>query len=139
MLGVIRQLCHVTELAETGQLHPLCIWRLNATIYHIFSNLIRTGFCRFLKRKKKLVRGSNPHLSFNRATCEGAARKGLAHSSFRSRAVGVGCMEGHSGEHYRRIFQKVLRKQCCGHIRNDILWEDDGEDKDDSDWVTDND
>ena len=31
-------------------------------IYRIFSNLIRTGFCRFLKRKKKLVRGSNPHL-----------------------------------------------------------------------------
>ena len=35
-------------------------------IYRIFSNLIRTSFCRFLKRKKKLVRGSNPHLSFNR-------------------------------------------------------------------------
>ena len=37
--------------------------------YSIFSNLIRTSFCRFLKRKKKkrkLVRGSNPHLSFNR-------------------------------------------------------------------------
>jgi len=29
-------------------------------------NLIRTSFCWFLKRKKKLVRGSNPHLSFNR-------------------------------------------------------------------------
>jgi len=42
-------------------------------------NLIRASFCRFLKRKKK-VRGSNPH-----------------------------------------------------------LWEDDGEDKDDSDWLTDND
>ena len=35
-------------------------------------------------------------------------------------------------------------KECC--IRNaldgsedDILWEDDGEDKDDTDWVTDND
>ena len=28
-------------------------------------NLLRTSFCRFLKRKK-LVRGSNPHLSFNR-------------------------------------------------------------------------
>jgi len=44
------------------------------------SNLIRTSFCQFLKRKKKLVRGSNPH-----------------------------------------------------------QWEDDGEDKDDSDWVTDSD
>jgi len=29
-------------------------------------NLICTSFCRFFKRKKKLVRGSNPHLSFNR-------------------------------------------------------------------------
>ena len=34
--------------------------------YRIFSNLIRTSFCRFLKRKKKLVSGSNPHLSFSR-------------------------------------------------------------------------
>ena len=34
--------------------------------YRIFLNLIRTSFCRFLKWKKKLVRGSNPHLSFNR-------------------------------------------------------------------------
>jgi len=32
----------------------------------IFSSLIRTIFFRFLKRKKKLARGSNPHLSFNR-------------------------------------------------------------------------
>ena len=29
-------------------------------------NLIRTSTRRFLKRKKKLVRGSNLHLSFNR-------------------------------------------------------------------------
>jgi hypothetical protein len=28
-------------------------------------NLIRLRFCRFLKRKKKLVHGSNPHISFN--------------------------------------------------------------------------
>ena len=35
-------------------------------IYRIFSNLIRTSFCRFLKRKKTLVPGSNPLLSFNR-------------------------------------------------------------------------
>jgi len=48
-------------------------------IYRIFSNLIRTSFCRFLKRKK-LVCSCNPR-----------------------------------------------------------LWEDDGEDKDDSDWVTDSD
>jgi len=38
-----------------------------ALIHRIFPNRIRTSFCRFLKRKKKkLVRGSNPHFSFNR-------------------------------------------------------------------------
>ena len=35
-------------------------------------------------------------------------------------------------------------KKCCisnafGGSEDDILWEDDGEDKDDSDWVTDDD
>jgi len=35
-------------------------------------------------------------------------------------------------------------KECCisndlDRSEDDILWEDDGEDKDDSDWVTDND
>ena len=30
-------------------------------------------------------------------------------------------------------------KKCCISNAYDILWEDDGEDKDDSDWVTDND
>ena len=67
----------------------------------IFSNLIRTSFCRFLKRKN-LVRCSNPHLSFNRPL----------------RATpSVGCMESHPGEHYRQIFQEVLHKQCFGRIR----------------------
>ena len=33
-------------------------------IHRIFSNLIRTSFCQLLKRKN-LVCGSNPHLSFN--------------------------------------------------------------------------
>ena len=48
-------------------------------------------------------------------------------------------MESHPGEHYRQIFQEVLHNQCFGRIQDDILWEDDGEDKDDSDWVKDND
>jgi hypothetical protein len=43
--------------------------------------------------------------------------------------VGVGCMERHPGEHNRQIFQEVLHKQCFGRIQNDILLEDDGEDK----------
>ena len=51
----------------------------------------------------------------------------------------VGCMESHPGEHYRQIFLEVLHKQRFGQIRNDIQWEDDGEDKDGSDWVMDND
>jgi len=47
--------------------HNVILRLVSATIaeeenqYRIFSNLIRTSFC----RKKKLVRGSNPHLSFN--------------------------------------------------------------------------
>ena len=48
-------------------------------------------------------------------------------------------MESRPREHYHQIFQEVLNKQCFGRIRNGILWEDEGEDKDDSDWVTDND
>jgi hypothetical protein len=32
----------------------------------------------------------------------------------------------------------MLHKQCF-RSEDDILWEDNGEDKDDSDWVTDND
>ena len=48
-------------------------------------------------------------------------------------------MESHPGEHYRQIFPEVLHKQCFGRIRKYILWEDDGEDKDESDWVTYND
>ena len=38
-----------------------------------------------------------------------------------------------------RFFQEVLRKQCFDVSEDDIPWKDDGEDKDDSDWVTDND
>ena len=33
--------------------------------YNPHPNLIHTRFCRFLK-EKKVVRGSNPHISFNR-------------------------------------------------------------------------
>ena len=73
---------------------------------NLHPNLIRTSFCQFLKRKK-LVRGSNPHLSFNRplrtvpsevARWVSAAWKAIP-------------------EHYRQIFQEVLHKQCFGRIR----------------------
>jgi hypothetical protein len=43
--------------------------------------------------------------------------KNQTRSSFRSRALGVGCMESHLGDHYRQTFQEVLHKQCFGRIR----------------------
>jgi hypothetical protein len=45
-------------------------------------------------------------------------------------------METYPGEHYHQIFQGVLHKQCFGWIRRCHSM---GEDKDNSDWVTDND
>jgi len=41
----------------------------------------------------------------------------LAHSSFRSHTVGVGCRESHPEKHYCQIFQEVLHMQCSGRIR----------------------
>ena len=48
-------------------------------------------------------------------------------------------MESHLGEHYRLLFQKCCISNALDGSEDDILWEDDGEDKDDSDWVKDND
>ena len=43
----------------------------------------------------------------------------------------------------KSIIVRSLTKCCISKVldgsEDDILWEDDGEDKDDSDWVTDND
>ena len=61
--------CHIFSpfsLCLPSDFSCLLIYLYLQIIYRIFSNLIRTSFCRFLKRKKMLVRGSNPHLSFNR-------------------------------------------------------------------------
>jgi len=38
-----------------------------------------------------------------------------------------------------RPFKKCCISNALNGSEDDILWEDDGEDKDDSDWVTDND
>ena len=38
-----------------------------------------------------------------------------------------------------RSFKKCRIRDALDRSEDDILWEDDGEDKDDSDWVTDND
>ena len=37
-----------------------------------------------------------------------------------------------------RSFKKCCISNALDRSENDILWEDDGEDKDDCDWVTDN-
>ena len=38
-----------------------------------------------------------------------------------------------------KSFKKCFISNALDGSKDDILWEDDGEDKDDSDWVTDND
>jgi hypothetical protein len=52
--------------------------------------------------------------------------------------VGVGYRESHPGKPYLQIFMKCCISNALDGSEDDILWEDDGEDKDDSDWVTDN-
>jgi hypothetical protein len=49
-------------------------------------------------------------------------------------------MESHPGEHYCQIFKKCCISNALDESKDDI-WEDEVEDKDDSDWVesTDND
>ena len=91
-------------------------------MYRILSNLIRTSFCRFLKQKKKLVRGSNLHLSFNRPLR--AAPSEVARWVSAAWSIIV------------RSFKKCCISNALDGSEDDIVWEDDGEDKDDSDWVT---
>ena len=92
-------------------------------------NLIRTSFCRFLKRKKKLVRGSNPHLSFNRPL-RAAPSEVARWVSAAWKAIPESIIV--------RSFRKCCISNALDGSEDDIQWEDDGEDKD-SDWVTDND
>jgi hypothetical protein len=63
------------------------------------------------------------------------------YSSFRSHAVDVVCMESHPGEHSFISFKKCCISNAFDGSEDDIVWKDDLEDKDDSDWVesTDND
>ena len=54
--------------------------------------------------------------------------------------MGVGCTESHPGEHQIvRSFKKCCISSALDGSEDDILWEDDGEDKYDSDWLTDDD
>jgi hypothetical protein len=100
--------------------------------YHIFSNLIRIRialvFADFLN-EKKLVCGSNLHLSFNRPLRAAPSE------------VVLWLLAA-----WKAIWESIIIgsfKQCCISDAldgsEDDIWEDDGEDKDDSDWVTDND
>jgi hypothetical protein len=98
--------------------------------YRIFSILIRTSFCRFLKRKKKLVRGSNPHLSFNR-TLRAAPSEVARWVSDAWKAIPESIIVG--------SFKKRCISDALDGSEDDSLWEDDGEDKYDCDWMTDND
>jgi len=80
--------------------------------------------------KKKLVRGSNPQLSFNRslrAAPSAVLRWVLAAWKAIPETIIV------------RSFKKCCLSNALEGSGDDILWEDDGEDKDDSDLVTDND
>ena len=79
--------------------------------------------------EKQLLRGSNPHLSFNRPLRAAPSEVTLWVSAA-----------------WKAIPESIIVrsfKKCC--ISNaldgseDDVWEDDGEDKDDRDWVTDND
>jgi hypothetical protein len=77
-----------------------------------------------------LVRGSNPHLSFNRplraAPSEVARWVSPAWKAIPESII-------------IRSFKKCCINKVLDGSEDDILWEDDGEDKDDSYWVTDND
>jgi hypothetical protein len=103
--------------------------------YRIFSNLIRTRIesalvCPEFLNEKKLVRGSNPHLSFNRLL-RAAPSEVARWVSAAWKAIPESIIV--------RFFKKCCIRNALDGSEDDILWEDDGEDKDDSDWVTDND
>jgi hypothetical protein len=80
--------------------------------------------------KKKLVHSSNLHLSFNcplrTAPSEVAQWVSAAWKAIPESII-------------IRFFKKCCISNALDRSEDDILWKDDGEDKDDSDWVTDND
>ena len=78
--------------------------------------------------KKKLVRGSNPHLSFNHPLCSAPSEVTRRVSAAR---------EAIQESIINRSFKRCCISNALDGSKDDILWEDDGEDKDDSDWVTD--
>jgi hypothetical protein len=79
--------------------------------------------------KKKLVRGSNPHLSFN-CPLSAAPSKVARWVSPEWKAIPESIIV--------RSFKECCIRNAMDGSEDDILWEDDGGDKDESDWVTDN-
>jgi hypothetical protein len=77
-----------------------------------------------------LVRRSNQHLSFNRPFC-------VVHSEV-ARWVSA-AWKAIPESIIVRCFKKRSINNALDGSEDDILWEDNGEDKDDSDWVMDND
>jgi hypothetical protein len=79
--------------------------------------------------EKKLVCGSIPHLSFNRplraAPSEVARWVSAAWKAIPESII-------------IRSFKKCCISNALDGSEDDIVWEDNGKDKDDSDWVTDN-
>ena len=80
--------------------------------------------------KKKLVRGSNPHVSFN-CPLSAASSEFARWVSAAWKAIPEIIIV--------RSFKKCCISNALDGSEDDILWEDDGEDKDDIDCVTDND
>jgi hypothetical protein len=129
------RLCYVFDRCNIPETFPFLIMHKKLA-YRIFLNLIRTRiqsalvFADFLNKKKKLVRGSNPHLSFNcplRAAPSEVARWVWAAWKAIPESIIV------------RSFKKFCISKALDGSEDDILTEDDGEDNDDSDWAMDND
>ena len=99
------------------------------TIYRILSNLIRTRiesalvFADFLN--EKIVSSRFKSAPFLQPPSEVARRVSAARKAI-SESIII------------RYFKKCCISNVLDGSEDDILWEDDGEDKDDSDWVTDN-
>jgi hypothetical protein len=74
--------------------------------------------------KKNLVRGSNSHLSFNRPLCV-APSEVVRWVSAELKAILESIIV--------RSFKKCCISNALDGSKDDILWKDDGEEKDDSD------
>ena len=134
-------------------------------IYHIFLNLIHTNFCGFLiknKKNKKKKTINRIHTKINIPVSINKPFKDRLRQQYPTWIADPAHELKETGKIKRTAPSEVARwvsaawkaipesiiirsfkKRCISNAldgsEDDILWEDDGEDKDDSDWVTDND